>query len=144
MAGIRQKGTAPELTVRKAVRALGHRYSAVDTKLPGTPDLVNRDEHWVIFVHGCYWHRHAGCVRASTPRNNRDAWEKKFAENVARDRRKSAALRRLGYSVFTIWECETSYPAKVSKRISRMLAAARQRAADSELKTKVQGAGHRE
>jgi DNA mismatch endonuclease, patch repair protein len=106
MSRIRQKGTAPELAVRRAVAGLGLRYTTNNKDLPGSPDLANRSRRWAIFVHGCYWHRHAGCHMASTPRTNTEFWLNKFARNVERDNDARAALRRAGYRVLTFWQCE--------------------------------------
>jgi DNA mismatch endonuclease, patch repair protein len=106
MAGVRQKGTRPELVVRRSLSALGRRYRLNNRDLDGSPDLANRAQRWVVFVHGCFWHRH-GCKASTTPTRNREFWEAKFARNVERDRRAAAALRALGYTVIVIWECET-------------------------------------
>lgn len=106
MGGVRQKGTRPELVVRRSLSALGRRYRLNNRDLEGSPDIANRAQHWVVFVHGCFWHRH-GCKASSTPGRNREFWEAKFARNVERDRRASAALRERGYTVVVIWECQT-------------------------------------
>ena len=106
MSRIRQTGTAPELAVRRAVAMLGLRYTTHNKDLPGSPDLANRSRGWAIFVHGCYWHRHAGCHKATTPRTNTEFWLNKFSRNVERDREARAALRRAGYRVLTFWQCE--------------------------------------
>jgi DNA mismatch endonuclease Vsr len=108
MAGIRQHSTAPELAVRRALREVGASYRLTNRDLPGSPDVANRSQGWAILVHGCYWHRHSGCHRSTTPTRNRGAWEDKFAANVARDRTKLAALQKLGFRVLTVWECETN------------------------------------
>lgn len=120
MAGIRQHATTPELAVRKALRRLGIRYRTTNKDLPGSPDITNREQMWAIFVHGCFWHRHKGCSRTTTPSSNRAAWVKKFAENVARDRRRAAQLRRLGFVVLTIWECQSEDEELVRRRIARI------------------------
>ena len=86
MAGIRQHSTKPELAVRRPFAELGASYRISNRDLPGSPDIANRRQKWAIFVHGCYWHRHAGCARTTTPTRNRAAWKAKFAANVARDR----------------------------------------------------------
>ena len=106
MARVRQKATAPELVVRRALRALGQRYRLANRDLDGSPDLANRRARWVIFVHGCFWHRH-GCKATTTPTRNRAFWEAKFARNEARDQRTAAALEARGYRVIVIWECQT-------------------------------------
>jgi DNA mismatch endonuclease (patch repair protein) len=104
---IRQRDTAPELVVRRVLHKLGVRFRTSNRDLPGSPDIANRSRRWAVFVHGCYWHRHAGCRRATTPTRNRDFWVAKFEANVARDARSVAALIRIGYRVALVWECET-------------------------------------
>ena len=121
MANIRQSGTTPELAVRQIVSSLGHRYRLYNKDLPGSPDLANRSKGWAIFVHGCYWHRHKGCKRTTTPKRNRDFWEAKFARNVARDKRVIRQLRRDGYRVLVVWECQTKTPERVAMRVERLL-----------------------
>lgn len=106
MAGVRQKDTKPELIVRRILHGLGHRYRVRNRDLPGSPDIANRSRGWVVFVHGCYWHRH-GCKATTTPKRNREFWEAKFRRNVERDAERSAALRDAGYEVVVVWECET-------------------------------------
>ena len=117
MGGIRQSGTSPELAVRKALSRLGLRYRVKNRDLPGSPDIANRARRWVIFVHGCYWHRHPGCKKATTPKRNRDFWLAKFDANVARDRQAVRELETRGYCVITIWECETTDPQSLDGRL---------------------------
>lgn len=119
MAMVRQTDTAPELAVRVVLRSLGIRYTTRNRDLPGSPDIANRRRRFVIFVHGCFWHRHTGCRRTTTPTRNRAFWEEKFAANVRRDRRASQALRAAGFKVLTIWECQTLDPSRMQGRISR-------------------------
>ena len=106
MAGIRGKDTKPELRLRKALFARGFRYRLHDKSLPGKPDIVLRKHNTVIQVHGCFWHRHEGCRYATIPATRPEFWKKKFADNVARDRRNDVRLRELGWTVVTVWECE--------------------------------------
>jgi DNA mismatch endonuclease, patch repair protein len=108
LSGIRQAGTTPERRVRAALSACGVRYRTSNRDLPGSPDLANRRRRWAIFVHGCYWHHHEGCKRATVPSRNRSFWKAKFRDNKARDVRVVAELEALGFSVVTIWECETT------------------------------------
>ena len=105
MAGIRGKGTRPEMVVRRALHALGFRYRLNVRSLPGTPDLVLPKGRVVVFVHGCYWHRHEGCRYATTPATNTEFWNSKFTANVARDARNVRDLRGAGWRVGIIWEC---------------------------------------
>lgn len=120
MARVRQRGTAPELAVRALLDKLGHDYRTTGTKLPGSPDLYDPRAKRAVFVHGCYWHRHPGCRASTTPTKDRDFWVTKFDQNVARDRRKARLLRKLGYRVMTVWECEVKSPAKLA-RLERRL-----------------------
>jgi DNA mismatch endonuclease (patch repair protein) len=106
MGQVRQKGTKPELVVRSLLSSLGHRFRVSRRGLSGSPDIVNASRRWVVFVHGCFWHRH-GCKATTTPGRNREFWEAKFQRNVERDRRSIAALEALGYTVIVVWECET-------------------------------------
>ena len=105
MAAIRSSDTRPELVLRRSLHARGLRFRLHDRKLPGTPDLVFRQFMAVCFVHGCFWHRHAGCPYANTPSTREDYWRAKFDANVERDRRNRAKLLEAGWRVAVIWEC---------------------------------------
>lgn len=105
MAGIGEKDTRPEMTLRRALHARGVRYRLHDRKLPGTPDLVFRRYRAVCFVHGCFWHRHDGCPHATSPSTRPDFWQAKFNANRIRDRRAREALVKTGWRVATVWEC---------------------------------------
>lgn len=105
MAQIRAKDTRPELVLRHCLHQDGFRYRLHDRKLPGSPDLVFRRFRSVCFVHGCFWHRHAGCSRTTTPSTRRDYWETKFESNIARDQRTRQTLIDLGWRVAVVWEC---------------------------------------
>lgn len=96
------------MAVRRAAHALGLRFRLHRKNLPGRPDLVFPKHRLVLFVHGCFWHRHQGCKRATTPKTRADFWNSKFKENEARDKRVAAALREAGWRVAVIWECETT------------------------------------
>lgn len=106
MSGIRSSNTRPEMIVRKYLHARGFRYRLHVRKLPGSPDLVLPRYHAVIFVHGCFWHRHAGCRYATTPASNAERWRLKFDSNTERDARKESMLRTAGWRVIVVWECE--------------------------------------
>lgn len=121
MGRIRQSGTEPELTIRRAVATLGLRYTVRNRDLPGSPDLANRTRRWAIFVHGCYWHRHAGCHKATTPRTNTEFWLNKFSRNVARDEAARIELERRGYRVLTFWQCELETSRGVSGRLAKLV-----------------------
>ncbi len=106
MSRIRGKDTSPELAVRRLVYSLGYRFRLHKKGLPGTPDLVFASRRKVIFVHGCFWHRHEGCKRASLPASRSEYWVKKFARNVERDSEVEDTLHQLGWTVLVIWQCE--------------------------------------
>jgi DNA mismatch endonuclease, patch repair protein len=118
MARVRGTDSRPEMLVRRATHALGFRYRLHDRRLPGTPDLVFPRFKKVIFVHGCFWHRHVGCSRTTTPKTRTDYWEKKFADNVQRDCVNQAKLEALGWEVHIVWECQTK-DLDLVERISR-------------------------
>lgn len=119
MARVRQAGTTPELKVREALTAIGARYRLNVRSLPGSPDIANKSRRKAIFVHGCFWHRHDGCARATTPKTRTEHWKYKFERNVRRDRAKEAALLDLGFDVLTIWECEASHMEDLVERLGR-------------------------
>jgi|HigsolmetaAR206D_1030411.scaffolds.fasta_scaffold01771_3 DNA mismatch endonuclease Vsr len=121
MRAVPRKNSSAETRVRKVARALGLRYRLHDKRLPGSPDLVFPQQRAVVFVHGCFWHRHRGCRRASTPRTRAVFWEEKFRANVARDARVARKLRRDRWSVVVIWECETESPESIELRLRRLL-----------------------
>lgn len=116
MSGIRGKDTQPELVVRSLVHRLGLRFRLHGKALPGRPDLVLRKHRTVIFVHGCFWHRH-DCGLAAVPKTRPEFWAAKFDGNVSRDRRNKAALEALGWRVVEVWECEVRDPDSLAKRI---------------------------
>lgn len=107
MSGIRGKDTKPELTVRSHLHRKGLRYR-LHAKLPGKPDLVFPKHQTVVFVHGCFWHRHKDCQYATTPKTNTKFWQTKFASNVRRDAYVQEKLEAQGWRVLTVWECQTS------------------------------------
>jgi DNA mismatch endonuclease, patch repair protein len=107
MGRIRSKDTKPEVKTRSAVHALGRRFRIHVADLPGKPDLANKARRWAIFVHGCFWHSHESCQLASKPWSNTGYWTDKLARNQARDAVHEQALRKLGFDVFTVWECDT-------------------------------------
>lgn len=124
MARIRGKDTKPELAVRSLLHAAGFRFRLHARQLPGRPDLVLPKHYAVVFVHGCFWHRHGRCRDGrSTPRSNQAYWGPKFERNVARDRRVKQALRRRGWRVITVWECQVKRdPEAVLLRVAKQLA----------------------
>lgn len=125
---IRQKGTAPEQTVRTILASCGIRYSLSNRDLPGSPDVANRKRRWAIFVHGCFWHAHSGCSRATVPKRNRDFWLAKFTANKNRDRAAVSRLKRQGYLVAVVWECDVEKrPEAVLQKLMRLIPSSRAR-----------------
>lgn len=125
MARVRSKNSRPEMLVRKLVFSLGYRYRLHQKNLPGCPDLVFRSRHKVILVHGCFWHRHAGCGLARMPKSRLEFWMPKLEGNKLRDRRNNRALAREGWKVLTVWECQLGKPERLRKTIRRFLDAKR-------------------
>ena len=121
MRAVRGKNTVPELVVRKMVHRLGVRFRLHRKNLSGTPDLVFASRRLCIFVNGCFWHRHEGCHLTTTPRSNVAFWEGKFARNVKRDAEQAEQLRRAGWRVETIWQCETRDPTTLERRLREIL-----------------------
>jgi DNA mismatch endonuclease, patch repair protein len=122
MAAVKSKDTTTELVVRRIVHLLGYRYRLHVRSLPGTPDLVFPRLRKVINVSGCFWHLH-GCPRCRIPQAHRRYWLDKLNRNAARDRRNGRALRRLGYRVLTVWECQTTVRTRdrLAARLKRFL-----------------------
>lgn len=121
MSRVKGKDTTPELAVRKHLHAMGYRYRLHRRDLPGSPDLVFASRRAVIFVHGCLWHRHDACRKATTPKTRTDFWTDKFERNVARDIQTQAALEASGWRVLTIWQCETAVVSDLVDRVSSFL-----------------------
>jgi len=120
MAAVPQRGSKPEMTVRRLVHGMGYRYRLHVRGLSGTPDLVFPRLRKIVFVHGCFWHRH-NCTLATTPGTNTCFWRNKFAANVARDSRNMRDLRAEGWSVFIVWQCETRDTAFLRSRLKGLL-----------------------
>lgn len=121
MAGIKGKNTKPELVVRKLVHGMGLRYRLHRKDLPGSPDIVFSRMKKVIFVHGCFWHRHLGCKFAYTPKSNTLFWEDKLEGNVRRDALTLKALDALGWQVLIVWECEVSDLFALTRKVTLFL-----------------------
>ena len=120
MAAVRGKDTRPELLVRRFLYGLGYRYRLHAKDLPGRPDIVFRKRHAVVFVNGCFWHGH-DCPRGSAPASNVDFWQRKIGNNRERDDRVQQQLRKDGWRVLIVWECETKDLARLERRLSRFL-----------------------
>ena len=121
MGTIRGKNTKPELLVRRLAHSLGYRFRLHRGDLPGSPDIAFPKFRSVIFVHGCFWHRHNGCRFCTTPASNLSFWSEKFRRNVERDRQAEAALSSLGWRTMTIWECQTRDPTDLDATLKRYL-----------------------
>lgn len=121
MSRVRAKNTRPELHARRLIFALGYRYRLHAKDLPGHPDIVFRKLGKVIFVHGCFWHRHTSCALARLPKSRPDFWILKLEGNKNRDAKNKRALQREGWKVLTIWECELKNPGRLDERIRRFL-----------------------
>ena len=117
MSRIRGRNTKPELVVRRIAHGLGFRFRLHRKDLPGSPDLVFPRYRTVVFVHGCFWHRHYGCRYAYRPKSRVQFWTTKFEENMARDARNEATLHDLGWRVLVFWECETRDHGAVRARL---------------------------
>jgi DNA mismatch endonuclease (patch repair protein) len=120
MRSVRRANTGPELDVRKILHRLGLRFRLHYKDLPGKPDIVLPRFNTVVFVHGCFWHRHHGCPRATSPKTRQEFWGEKFERNMERDQTVKRDLRLLGWRVLTVWECETRKAEKLSKRLGRL------------------------
>ena len=114
---VKSKNTSPEMVVRAFVYKLGYRYRLHGAKLPGRPDLVFAGRRKVIFVHGCFWHRHNRCSLARLPKSHREFWLPKLENNRARDAVNRRALTRLGWTSMVIWECDLRDPIKAMVKI---------------------------
>ena len=106
MSQVHSKNTTPERAVRHALWHRGYRYRLNDRRLPGSPDLVLPKYRAVIFINGCFWHRHRGCSKYTVPKTNEQFWREKVARNIARDELNAQRLDTLAWTVITVWECE--------------------------------------
>ena len=121
MSRIRSKNTSPEKRVRKILTKLGLRYRLHVKQLPGNPDVVIRKSRTIIFINGCFWHRHGGCKRSTMPKENVAYWKPKLDRNVARQKNSIKQLDKDGWRINIVWECETKNENKLVKRLQRTL-----------------------
>ncbi len=121
MSRVRSTDTKPEMRVRRLVHGLGYRYRLHVRELPGTPDLVFPSRRAVIFVHGCFWHRHENCALARLPKSRLDFWRKKLESNTTRDAAQQERLRELGWRVLVVWECQLGDTTKLTDTIRHFL-----------------------
>lgn len=124
MSLIRGKDSAPEMTLRRLVHGMGFRYRLHVKELPGKPDLVFPSRRAVIYMHGCYWHRHEGCKLARLPKSKLDFWQVKLEGNKERDLRHQHELRELGWQVLVVWECEMTDTTRVASIVKNFLCSA--------------------
>lgn len=103
---VRTKGTSPELALRSALHSVGFRFRLHRKDLPGKPDIVLPKYKYVIFVHGCFWHHHEGCIKSKMPKTNAEFWQNKIQANVTRDKNNQNDLAKLGWQVLVVWECD--------------------------------------
>lgn len=121
MSRIRSRDTVPEMRVRSLLHSLGYRFRLCPKTLPGKPDIVLPKYRSVIFVHGCFWHQHKNCKKASLPKSNTDFWLKKFENTKRRDEMNIRALEQLGWNVIVVWECELNNMDKLKSRLESEL-----------------------
>lgn len=119
MSRIRAKDTRPERVVRSLLHRLGYRFRLNRNDIPGKPDIVLPKYRTVIFVHGCFWHRHKGCSLAYTPKSNLAFWNKKFQRNIQRDAEVAEALKKTTWKQLIVWECETKDEVALSRRLKK-------------------------
>jgi DNA mismatch endonuclease (patch repair protein) len=122
MSRIKGKNSGPEKIVRTMLHRMGYRFRLHGKKLPGRPDIVLPKHKTVVFVHGCFWHRHRGCKNATVPKTRRTWWRTKLEGNFTRDRLNRMALRRAGWGVLVVWECDAERnPHRVAVRLRRLI-----------------------
>lgn len=120
MAAIKGKGTKPEMIVRKYLFSRGLRYRVNNRKLPGSPDIVLKKYNTVVFIDGCFWHGHEGCIYYRLPKTNVDFWRHKIIMNIARDYANNVDLRLAGWRVIRVWECDIKTKAKREETLERL------------------------
>ncbi|MDH4571115.1 very short patch repair endonuclease [Salinicola acroporae] len=121
MSRVRGKDTKPEMRLRRMVHAMGFRYRLHAKYLPGKPDLVFPSRRAVVFMHGCFWHRHEGCKLARMPKSRVSFWREKLEANRQRDRRNQLRLQEMGWRVLIVWECQLSTPEDTARRVRDFL-----------------------
>jgi DNA mismatch endonuclease (patch repair protein) len=121
MSSVRDRDTKPEIAVRSLLHSMDYRYRLHRKDLPGRPDIVFGSRCKAIFVHGCFWHRHPGCKKATSPKKRAAFWEEKFDRNVVRDRDVERSLEEMGWRSLVVWECETRNPAQLARKLEGFL-----------------------
>ena len=123
MSRIKAKNTTPEIRVRSALHRAGYRFRLHAKDLPGKPDIVLPKYKTVILVHGCFWHRHRGCPKATMPSSNQEYWKQKFQRNVERDKQEQIELKKLGWEVIVVWECSVKQDTFLQALVNRIAGA---------------------
>jgi DNA mismatch endonuclease, patch repair protein len=121
MSLVRGKDTKPEMVVRRLIHRMGYRYRLHDRALPGNPDMVFAGQRKVIFVHGCFWHRHGSCKLTRWPKSKLDFWRPKLEQNHERDKVNKRKLVKLGWKVLVVWECQLNKVSVLTVRLSEFL-----------------------
>lgn len=121
MSRVKNKDTKPEIIVRSIIHRLGYRFRKNNLNLPGRPDIVLTRHRKVIFVHGCFWHGHGQCKRASRPATNKMFWDKKLDANIVRDKHNNKVLKSLGWKTLTVWECQIKNQDKLLAKLENFL-----------------------
>ena len=121
MSRVRPKNSKPEIVVRQILHAMGYRFRLHARELPGRPDIVFRRRKKAIFVHGCFWHRHPGCRRTTTPKTREEFWQSKFVANQARDTRVQNELVDMAWTYLVVWECEVKDKVTLAKKLQSFL-----------------------
>ncbi len=121
MSRIRSKNTKPEIRIRSLLHHMGYRFRLHQKNLPGKPDIVLPKFQTVIFVHGCFWHRHPGCKYAYTPKSRIEFWQKKFNENIDRDCKVQKELEDIGWRILVVWECELKDMETLANKLDNFL-----------------------
>jgi DNA mismatch endonuclease (patch repair protein) len=127
MRAVKNKDTTPEMTVRRLIFSMGYRYRLHPRELPGRPDMVFPKYRLALFVHGCFWHRHEGCPKTSTPKTDVKTWKAKFKRNVERDQSNLTELKELGWRTAVIWECETKTEQVLKAKLRSIFRATRRK-----------------
>ena len=121
MRRVRSGNTKPEIAVRSMLHNMGFRFRLHSKDLPGKPDIVLKKYHTAIFVNGCFWHRHHGCKKCTTPKSNSQFWVNKFQENEERDKKNCKELKSKGWQVIILWECEISNKDILLRKLSKLI-----------------------
>ncbi len=121
MSRVKSKDTKPEIKIRSMFHAQGFRFRKNVKNLPGVPDIVLPKYKSIVFVHGCFWHQHKGCVKSHIPKSNVEFWTIKLGKNVVRDKKHNKELKQAGWRILTIWECEIKDLVKLERKLKKFL-----------------------